>query len=50
MRVEFSFTNPDEMSLGLFLAYGEEEMGSNIHITTVGLIFFEINFITYLKE
>lgn len=47
MKVEFSFNTIEEFSLGIFCAFGEDELGS-CHITQIGLIFFTISLIKYL--
>jgi len=47
MKIEANFCDVDELTLGLFMAYGEDEDGS-FHMVTIGLLIFEINFIRYL--
>ncbi len=41
-----SFCDIDELSIGLFMANGEDDMGS-FHMTTIGFVLIEINFIYY---
>ena len=47
MKLEFSFNQPDEISLGIFLAYGEDNKGQ-FHMTTLGFLIFEIDLIVYI--
>jgi len=47
MKVEFNINDIDELSLGLFMANGEDEIGQ-FKMLTFGFIFFEINFINYI--
>lgn len=47
MKVEFNaLSDISEFSLGLFMAYGEDEFGE-FHMTTIGLLLFEINLFKY---
>ena len=47
MRVEFNvLSDISEFSIGLFMAYGEDEFGE-FHMTTIGLLLFEINLFKY---
>jgi len=50
MIIEGNFCNIDEIALGLFMAYGIDEDGNKFHMTTIGLLIFEINFIIYLND
>lgn len=47
IKVEGNFCGLDELSIGLFMSYGEDEVGS-FHMTSLGLIIFEINLIKYI--
>ena len=47
MKVEGNFCRLDELTLGLFMAYGEDENGK-FHMTTIGFFIFEINLIWYI--
>lgn len=47
MTVEIGFFRLDETTLGINAAYGEDEHGE-FHMTTIGFLFFGINFIKYL--
>ena len=49
MRVEGNYCNIDELTLGLFMAYGKDEHGE-FHMTTLGLLVFEINLIVYINN
>lgn len=49
MKIEGNFCDIDELTFGVFAAYGEDELGS-FHMVTIGIIFFEVNFIKYKKE
>lgn len=46
MKIEVHFCNFDEISLGLFMANGEDENGQ-FHMVTFGFLVFEINFLKY---
>jgi len=48
MIIEISVCAPDELSLGFFLAHGNDDIG-DFHMLTIGLLIFEINFINYRK-
>lgn len=47
IKFEFQFLDVDEMALGLFLCYGNDELG-DFHMTTLGILFFEIVMYRYL--
>lgn len=47
MKIEGNFCNFDELTFGVMMAYGADEYGE-FHITTIGFLFFEFNFIKYL--
>jgi hypothetical protein len=47
IKFEFQFLDFDEISLGLFLRYGNDEFG-DFHMTTIGILFFEIVMYRYL--
>lgn len=49
MRVEGSWCDIDELSLGIFMAYGEDAIGQ-FHMLSVGLIIFQIDFIRYINK
>lgn len=46
MEVEIALCELDELSLGIFMANGEDSIGE-FHMTTFGFIFIEINVIIY---
>ena len=48
MKIEGNWCGIDELTLGLFMAYGNDEHG-DFHMTTIGLLIFEIYFIRYMK-
>jgi hypothetical protein len=48
MRVEFNVLELDELALGIFMGYGNDNFG-DFHITTIGLLLFEINLVLYVK-
>ena len=48
MKIEGNFCDIDELTIGLMMAYGEDENGQ-FHMTTIGLLIFEINFIRYIE-
>jgi hypothetical protein len=47
MKIEGNFLQPDEIEIGLFMAYGEDEIGQ-FHMVTIGFIIFSISFIKYI--
>jgi len=47
MKIEGNFCAIDELTLGLMMSYGEDENGE-FHMTTIGLLIFEINIIKYI--
>jgi len=47
MKIEFSFCDIDEISFGIFMAYGNDEIG-DFHMITLGFIIFQIDFIRYI--
>ncbi len=47
MRIEGNICGLDELSIGLFMAYGEDDFG-RFHMTSFGFILFEINVIIYV--
>ena len=49
IKVEGSFCNIDELTLGLFMGYGEDEDGS-FHFTTIGFLIFEVSFYIYNEQ
>jgi hypothetical protein len=48
MRVEFNVLDIDELTLGIFMGYNNDD-GGEFHITTIGLLLFEINLIFYIN-
>ena len=48
MKIEGNWCALDEITLGIFMAYGNDDNG-DFHIITFGLLIFEINFITYIR-
>lgn len=50
MTVEFYVLNLDELQLGFSMNHGEDEMGNQIHMTTLGFLIFSINFIVIKDE
>ena len=48
MEIEGNWCQFDELTLGIFMAYGESEKG-RFHMTTIGLLIFEINLIAYIN-
>jgi len=49
MLIETNFCGIDEISFGIFMAYGDDDNG-DFHITTLGFIFFEIVMINYINS
>ena len=49
MMVEGNWCAIDELSLGFFMAYGNDDNG-DFHMLSIGLLIFEIRFIRYIKE
>jgi len=47
MKIEGNLLQPDEIEIGLFMAYGEDDKGT-FHMVTIGFIIFSISFIRYL--
>lgn len=45
MYIEIQGCNPDEFSLGISASYQEDINNINYHVITIGLLFFEINFV-----
>jgi hypothetical protein len=50
MIVSGQFLQLDELCLGFFLANGEDELGNQIHITTIGLLIFSFEITIYKKS
>lgn len=48
MKVEFSFCDIDEISLGIFMMYGDDENGI-FHLISLGFLFFVIDIYRYKK-
>jgi len=48
MKVEGNFCGIDELTIGISMNYGEDEVGS-FHMIALGLLFFEISLIKYLN-
>ena len=48
MKIEGNFCGIDELTIGLMMAYREDENGQ-FHIMTIGLLIFEVNFIKYIE-
>ena len=48
MKIEGSFCDIDELTFGMMMSYGEDEIGT-FHMTTIGLLLFEINLIRYIE-
>jgi hypothetical protein len=46
--IECNLCDIDELSLGIFMNYGEDEKG-DFHMTTLGFLILEINIIKYGK-
>lgn len=46
MRIDVNLLDIDELFVGFFMNYGEDEHG-NFHITSLGFLIFEINLIVY---
>lgn len=47
MKIEGNFLNPDEIEIGLFMAYGEDETGK-YHMITIGFLIFSVSLIRYI--
>jgi hypothetical protein len=41
------FLELDELCLGFYLANGEDEIGNQIHITTIGFLIFSLELVIY---
>jgi hypothetical protein len=50
MIVSGQFLELNELCLGVFLANGEDEMGNQIHITTIGFLIFSFEITIYKKS
>lgn len=46
MIIQGGFLALDELSLGIFMCHGEDELGE-FHMTTIGFLFFNIEFLIY---
>lgn len=49
MEVEIALCELDELSLGVFMANGEDDIGE-FHMTTIGFLLLEVNFIRYKRS
>lgn len=47
IEFEFNLLAPDEIELGIFMAYGEDPLGRKFHMVTFGFLFFDINIYRY---
>lgn len=48
MKIEGNWCAIDELSLGVFMAYGNDEHG-DFHMISIGFLIFEINILTYKR-
>ena len=48
-RLTFSFNSIDQISIGLHMAYGNDENGE-FHITALGFLFFEVSLVYYYNQ
>jgi hypothetical protein len=50
IEIEFNLLAPDELELGIFMAYGENAESKQFHMVTLGFLIFSVNIIRYIKD
>ena len=48
IEIDINWCEIDELTLGFYMAYGEDEIG-DFHSTTLGFLIFEITLYNYYK-
>lgn len=47
-RIEGSFCDIDEITMGIYMYYGADQYGE-FHCTSIGIIFFELSILNYFE-